>query len=588
MNRVLHVSPTLTFSRQAVTETFGILAVRGAGKSNTGAVMAEEMFSAGLHFVVVDPVGAWWGLRAGADGKRNGGLQIPIFGGKHGDVPLERGGGQLVADLIVDQRISCVLDLSRFESEAAKKQFLVDFAKRLYDRNEEPLHLFLEEADDYIPQRPIDNADKLLLRAWENIVRRGRSRGLGMTLITQRSAVINKNVLTQVGTLIAMRVTGPQDRDAVEEWLKYNAQGKEILASLSGLEDGEAWVWSPRFLQVTKRVRFRRRKTYDSGATPTAQERRKVATLADVDLKAVTSAMAATIEKAKAEDPRRLQGEVARLTKEVARLSKLQPKAVEARQKVVEQAVLRPRDIAMLVKLSDAVKASREALQTASGLLQRVELLPGKIEAAVTQVVARTAPGQLVSGQRPDSVRPVRAASMQRPDSVQAVRAAPARSASGAPPSSVGTGGLKRILIALAQRPKGLTQRQLGLRAGLSSRSGTFSTYLARARSAGWIEGREHLQITLTGVGALGEYESLPEGAELLRFWLSELGNSGASRMLEALVAVYPRGLSNEELGEAAGISAKSGTFSTYLSRLRGLGLIEGRGELKASEELLG
>jgi len=27
--------------------------------------MAEEMFRAGLPFCVVDPVGAWWGLRAG-------------------------------------------------------------------------------------------------------------------------------------------------------------------------------------------------------------------------------------------------------------------------------------------------------------------------------------------------------------------------------------------------------------------------------------------------------------------------------------------------------------------------------------------
>ncbi len=173
-----------------MTETFGILAARGAGKSNTAAVMAEEMFKAKLPFVVVDPVRAWYGLRSSADGKSPG-LPIPIFGGRRGDVPLERGAGNLMADLIVDQRLSCVLDLSEFDSESSKKQFLLDFARRLYQRNEQPLHLFLEEADDYIPQRPMRD-EAQLLRAWENIVRRGRNRGLGITLI-------------------ALRTTGPQD-----------------------------------------------------------------------------------------------------------------------------------------------------------------------------------------------------------------------------------------------------------------------------------------------------------------------------------------------------------------------------------------
>ncbi len=102
-----------------------------------------------------------------------------------------------------------------------------------------------------------------LLRAWENIVRRGRNRGLGITLITQRSASLSKMVLTQVQTLIAMRTTGPQDISAIREWVKYHQQSEEILASLASLKDGEAWVWSPQFLSKTVRVHFRRRETFD-------------------------------------------------------------------------------------------------------------------------------------------------------------------------------------------------------------------------------------------------------------------------------------------------------------------------------------
>ena len=142
----LHISPDLAFPVEAVTQTFGILSVRGAGKSNCGAAMAEEMFRAKLPFVAVDPVGAWWGLRSSADGKGTG-LAIPIFGGRHADVPLERGAGQVIADLVVDERLSCVVDVSEF-SEGDKIRFLTDFAERLYRRNQDPLHLFLEEADD--------------------------------------------------------------------------------------------------------------------------------------------------------------------------------------------------------------------------------------------------------------------------------------------------------------------------------------------------------------------------------------------------------------------------------------------------------
>jgi uncharacterized protein len=314
----LQISDSFSIPTNAVTQTFGILAIRGAGKSNTAAVMAEEMFDAGLPFVVIDPVGSWFGLRAGRDGKPSGGLPIPIFGGRHGDVPLERGAGELLADLVVGKRLSCVLDLSEFDSEAAKKQFLLPFAVRLYRKNEAPLHHFLEEADDYIPQRPMRD-EAHLLRAWENIVRRGRSRGLGITLISQRSAALNKNVLTQVETLFAMRTTGPQDRSAIAEWVKYHSQSHEILESLSGLKNGEAWVWSPHWLGKMERVQMRRRRTFDSGATPKhAKGAKPAASLADVDLAAVQKEMAATIEKAKAEDPRELRKEIAALKKELA------------------------------------------------------------------------------------------------------------------------------------------------------------------------------------------------------------------------------------------------------------------------------
>jgi hypothetical protein len=326
MKEQLDISGDLALPLDWVTQRGALLAVSGAGKSNAARAIAEEFFQAELPFVAIDPKGDWWGLRAGRDGKPEGGIDIVIFGGKHGDVPLEREGGKFIADLVVDQRLSCILDLSGFESEADKKKFLLDFATRLYRRNENPLHLFLDEADDYVPQRPMKD-ELRLLRAFENIVRRGRQKGIGVTLISQRSALLNKNVLTQVETLFAMRTTGPQDLAAVLAWMKHHGADEKMLSTMATLDAGEAWAWSPHYLGKMERIRFRLSHTYDSGATPKNHRRQDAlppATLSDVDVSLLRDQMRDTIERAEAEDPVLLHRRIAELEKELRQAQRQQ------------------------------------------------------------------------------------------------------------------------------------------------------------------------------------------------------------------------------------------------------------------------
>lgn len=143
-------------------------------------------------------------------------------------------------------------------------------------------------------------------------------------------------------------------------------------------------------------------------------------------------------------------------------------------------------------------------------------------------------------------------------------------------------GGLERILVALAQHPNGLRLGQLGVRAKVSSAS--IGTFLSRGRKQGWIDGREHLTINAAGLAALGPFEPLPKGDELARYYLAQLGVGGAGRILGVLVKAYPRAFDPEPLREAAQVDIKS--FSTFLSRLRTLELIEGKAQIKASPEL--
>ncbi len=240
---------------------------------------------------------------------------------------------------------------------------------------------------------------------------------------------------------------------------------------------------------------------------------------------------------------------------------------------------------------SDKVISSlRVAVNTADRLVRRAaETGTGALAKELAKAPKTVSGKFLVDGDaRPPSPN---AAKLTAPSGLtprqRALRAT--ASVGGARDPSIGDSGLCRMLIALAQNPGGLTRRRLGLMAGVSSRSGTFSTYLSRARAAGWIEGKSDICITGAGLSALGHYAPLPEGSALRDYWIQELGkDSGAARMLLVLANTYPRTLSRAELGEFADISSASGTFSTYLSRLRGLELIEGKSEIKISEELVG
>jgi DNA helicase HerA-like ATPase len=95
----------------------------------------------------------------------------------------------------------------------------------------------IDEAHLFAPQAGTRGAGAMpdMLHAANNLISLGRSRGLRIVLISQRPAKVHKDSLTQVESLVAMRLIAPQDRKAVEEWIADQADketGKEIIASL--------------------------------------------------------------------------------------------------------------------------------------------------------------------------------------------------------------------------------------------------------------------------------------------------------------------------------------------------------------------
>ena len=571
----------------AVTQTFGILAVRGSGKSNTAAVMAEGMAKAKLPFVVIDPVGNWWGLRSSADGKGPG-LSIPIFGGRHGDVPLEKTGGQLVADLVVNERLSCVLDTSEF-SEGDKIRFLIDFAERLYRKNEAPLHLFLEEADDYAPQKPMRDEARML-RAWENVVKRGRARGLGITMITQRSAAINKNLLTQIETLIILRTTSPQDRKAIEAWVDYQGEDQKIVGSLPSLQNGEAWICSPSWLKIRKRIHVFRRSTFDSAATPKmTSEHRPAATLADVDLEAIKGRMAQTIERAKAEDPRELRAEVARLQ---ASLKKAQQPATLL--KVIEKVevpILKDTQIERLEKLFGKMQLEAERHGKAmSRFWDNENELATAVLGALTAVAEAQIALQPVNPPQKAALRVVPRHDVSARVRTHAHTPTPQKTVSDG--SVELTGPEQRILDALAwlEGVGQLEARQMPVAflAGYRIGGGAFNNPRGALRAKGLIQYRGSLMaLTEEGRRLAKAPATVLTSAELHeRVWERLPGPE--RKLLGVLLDEYPKSLSMDELAERTGYARDGGAFNNPRGRLRSLGLADypEPGMVRASDNL--
>jgi uncharacterized protein len=590
----LRISPALRLPVDAVTETIAILAKRGAGKTYTASVLVEEMLRAKLQVVVVDPIGAWWGLRAGADGKADGGYQVAVLGGDRGDVPLEPTGGRLVADLVVDERLSAVLDLSGF-SKGDRRRFVADFLERLYQRNRDPMHVVLEEADLFAPEGRLKRAgDEAMLGAVYDLVRRGRSRGLGATLITQRSASISKEVLTQAEILIALRTTGPHDRAAIEEWIKFHGSKEErdvVLGELSGLPTGTAFVWWP-VEEILRKVEIRERRTFDSSATPKPGERRRAPkTLADVDLEALRTQMAATIEKAKAEDPKELRRQVADLRRQLQK----RPTETERVEVPVEVPVIRNEDVEQLERiLAPAVNGMSERLLSAVELAHAVNGLAATLQDAQVLLEeirdrAGKTPGLSGRGSTDRSGSARASVDRPRPESARKPRAAPRppREQAGAGDADdIRLGRTERaILNVLAQFPDGRTKQQVSILSGYSIKSSGFTNALGRLRRFELITpaGVDPLRITQVGIDQVGDVAPLPTGPDLLHHWLGHLGKSERA-ILTVLYEAYPEGITKEEISERSGYSVTSSGFTNALGKLRTLQLAEGYGEVRASE----
>lgn len=591
---MLRIAEGLDLPDDLVTQSIAALARKGGGKSYTAAVIVEEVIRVKVPVVIIDPTGAHWGLRSSADGTGPG-LPVVIFGGDHGHVPLDPSSGKEIANVVLEHPGAYILDLSAFVSRRDEVRFVAAFLDRLYRGKKPdtgPLLVVVDEADIFAPQRPGPDQTNSL-GATESIVRRGRIKGLGIMLITQRAAVLNKNVLTQTEVLIIGQTTGPQDRAAVGEWIDGNdakAEKAEVLGTLASLEQGEMWIWSPSFLRILKRIRIRKRRTFDSGHTPRPGETIIAPqAFAEVDIEALGERVAAAVAEANANNPDLLKRRIRELERDLAAPRPAPEPIIEVRHVEVEKLALTDDQLAALRDIGTAWRESIADLQATVNEWMRVV---GGVSGDVERAIASSSNGHESRSQLRETATREPRGVPARPggDRGQTTVATLAPAAPSRAPTPVRQGGSegekpltaygRRLLDTLARHhPRTLNRRGLALASSSSTSSSSFDAAIKNIRDGGYVTGSGEYALTDAAWELYGGQPPAPQSAADLRAaWRSTLPGQVAPAVFDVLVNAYPESRTKAEIAEAIGASQTSSTFDAAFTVLKRAGLILGEG----------
>jgi hypothetical protein len=467
-------------------------------------------------------------------------------------------------------------------------RFVNEYGKRLYQlqgsltdgKRREPIFQLIDEAARFMPQTirqgEVDAAK--CLSTWSTIVEEGRNVGIGVGLLTQRSARLNKDVAELADVMIAFRTVGPNSVAAVMDWLGEHAPKEKIkgyVEQLRSLPRGTALVVSPGWLQIEAVVPMRARETFDSSSTPKPGEHaRKVSGKgAAPDLAKYTERMKATIERAKEDDPKALRQTITQLRSELAQERTRKLPAIASTPVKAD-----PQEIA---------KIRADILAEAQGFLDqckaeaRRRLDQASIEIMDSAAWTLPKPSQRIE----TALSAVRAVPIS-PDP-HAAKPAPhvdARPARTSPPTHSASdfdgfsASQKEIIQAIGKgitigRPV-LTRTWTAFLAGVSPKSSGFEKNLSTLRTRGVIDYGAGSTVFLTEDGRKLVTVTQTVTEDGLHSQITSMLSGSQANIMRALFAQRGEPVTREELAQVCEVSAKSSGFEKNLSSLRSLKLI--------------
>lgn len=545
----------------------------GGGKSWAIRRIVEQAFGS-VQIILIDPEGEFANLRSRFDF---------VYAGKDGDAPVESRSAALLARRLLELKASAIIDLYELKPQE-RKHYVKLFLDAMVDAPKDLWHdclVVLDEAHVFAPEK----AESEALGSVIDMASRGRKRGYCLIPATQRPAKLNKDVAAECNNKLIGRASLDIDRERSAKELGFTS--KEDILSLRNLEQGNFYAFGPAISRDVVRVLVgdvsvkppKRGQVNRSAPPPTAKVREILSKLADLPKEAEQEARTVADLSAKlrvADDQiRRLKSSAPAVDPDALK-KEFERGAMSVKRELAKELDGFERICRTNLRRSqNAIKCAAKALEEELATFDQ-EKMPAPVMPSLDGIIA-----QVIAA----PVAPVVAPRAQVQQAPRIWRPQAPASGNGNGNASMSKAG-RRILTALAQFGT-CPDTKVAALTTLSAGAGHFSNTLSELRGHAWIAGeRAALSITDEGIAALGSYDPLPTGPELQRYWMQKLSSAGA-RILGVLIEAYPSPLSDEQIGERTGLSAKAGHFSNSLSELRTRDLISGsRSALHVSEDL--
>jgi hypothetical protein len=207
--------------QELVTGRTFLCAISGAGKSHTDRRIIEQIFGQ-VGIIVIDVEGEYASLRE----------KFPfLIIGK--DVPLVPEAAEFLADQVLAEELSVIIDGSDPNLDDATFQ---EFVQRFLDRfialettKRKPYLVVAEEADELAPEHNF--ARSLCGPAIKKLAKKGRKRGVGIIVVTQRPASVEKGVISQCRNKLIGQLDWDPDKEVVHKFARIPTDVTDKLAT---------------------------------------------------------------------------------------------------------------------------------------------------------------------------------------------------------------------------------------------------------------------------------------------------------------------------------------------------------------------
>ena len=125
----------------------------------------------------------------------------------------------------------------------------------------QPILIVLEEAHNYLKA----GENSIASRTVQKVAKEGRKYGVGLMLVTQRPSELDETVMSQCGTIIALRMNNNKDRSHVRGAIQDELQ--TMIDLLPSLRTGEALI-SGEAVKIPSRVQFYKLGNAPKGSDP--------------------------------------------------------------------------------------------------------------------------------------------------------------------------------------------------------------------------------------------------------------------------------------------------------------------------------